>query len=183
MGNEVNIFLTVFILGILMGISYDIIRIFRYAIYHSKFTKNLEDGIYWVLVLYSTYNILLFHNNGEMRYYLILGIFLGWFIYFITISKIIMSISHLIINFVRKIVFLFIEIVLTPFKLLYIVFKKPLINFARFLNKKFIKQLQFYKFYVKINKMNITRNNKIFKNLRKFRKGGGYGNTKKNGNK
>ena len=79
--------------------------------------KRLLTGI---LILYSIY----IFNDGEIRLFMFLGIFLGVLSYILTISKPIISFFVYISNFIKKILGTIINLFLVPIKFLIKIFKK-----------------------------------------------------------
>ncbi|MBR5809031.1 MAG: spore cortex biosynthesis protein YabQ [Clostridia bacterium] len=80
---ELVTFLVSIVLAFLAGILYDFFRVLR------KYTKRtlLWDILLWVLVLFLTSSVWFFMQNGEVRWYMILGCFFAGLIYLLTLSK------------------------------------------------------------------------------------------------
>lgn len=143
-------FIYFIITGSVLGIVFDIFRILRKSFKTSDFITNIEDilfGIITGIILLST--IFLF-NNGELRFYIFLGIILGIIIYMLFISKYFIKLNVIIINFIKKII---------------IFITKPFIILLKFIKKIFFKPISFicinlkhlfkkiiYKYYKKYKK-------------------------------
>ena len=105
--------------------------------------------------------MLLQQNYGEIRFFIILGVFLGMICYFFTLSPLINKISDKIVAILHKILLTFFTILLTPFRLIYLLLRKPVKKTNTFFHKKMKKVLQFCKGYAKIKKRHFCRNVKI----------------------
>ena len=161
LNDQAMLFLFVVFSGALIGAVYDCLRICRKMIPHKLFLIQIEDALYWLATAFFVFFMLLGQNHGEIRFFVIVGVFLGMLLYFLTVSPIINKISDKIFFFLHKIITLFITILLTPFRLVYILLKKPVKKTNTFFHKKMKKVLQFCKGYVKIRKRNIRRNVRI----------------------
>ena len=70
-----------FALGILLMISYDLLRLFRLLIPHGSLWTGLEDFFYWIYCAVMTFSLLFYENDGILRGYVIVSTFLGMFLY------------------------------------------------------------------------------------------------------
>ena len=103
MQNQAYAFLIFILNGLLIGILFDIFRIFRKSFKTSDFITYIQDIAFWimsgVIFLYSIFKF----NNGELRLYIFLGIFLGVLIYMLVFSKLFINVSVYIISLTKKI--------------------------------------------------------------------------------
>ena len=85
--NQANLFLIFTINGIVIGILFDIFRILRKSFKTSDIVTYMQDILFWILtgfiLLYSIFTF----SNGEVRFYMFLGVFLGCLIYMILFMK------------------------------------------------------------------------------------------------
>ena len=89
--------------GIVIGILFDIFRIWRRSFKTADFITYIEDICFWLLAgLILLFSIFTF-NNGELRLYVFLGILFGTLIYLLTLSKYFILIFVKIITFIKKI--------------------------------------------------------------------------------
>ena len=105
----------------------------------------VEDIIFWILtgfiILYSIFT----YNNGEIRLFMFLAMIIGILLYWVLISKFILSISLNIINFIKKVFQIIFNIINIPFtffiKIIKKVFLKPIsfviINIRNYFTKCF----------------------------------------------
>ena len=97
------------IVGIVLSIIFDIFRILRRTIKTSDIVTNIEDILFCfitgIIILLSIY----YFNNGELRLYIFVGILMGLTIYMIFISRFFIKINVIMINFIKKILYLLIK--------------------------------------------------------------------------
>ena len=137
------------LVGIILGIIFDIFRILRKTIKTSDIITNIEDIIYGIItgiiILISIY----WFNNGELRLYIFLNICFGIITYMLLISKHFININIIFIDALKKCI----KYVIKPFIILLKYLKKIIfrpisfifINIKGFICKIFINQLKSYK--------------------------------------
>ena len=85
--NQLELFLIFIINGIIIGILFDIFRVLRKTFKTNDLVTYLEDILFWILtgiiVLYSIFTF----NNGEIRLFMFLAIFIGAVIYLFLFSS------------------------------------------------------------------------------------------------
>ena len=135
-GNQTYLFIVFTIVGIIIGILFDIFRILRKSFKTKDIVTYIEDVLFWILtgiiILFSMYKF----SNGELRFFMIIGIIMGTLIYMITFSKYVIKISVFVINIFKR-------WILYPFKLFIKISKKIIfrpifiicINFKKKYNK------------------------------------------------
>ena len=111
---QLYLFLIFILNGLIIGLLFDFFRILRKAIKTSDLITCIEDIVFWILtgliILYSIFT----YNNGEIRLFMFLAIIIGIILYMLLISKFIMGVSLTIINFVKKIISIIINIIKIP---------------------------------------------------------------------
>ena len=141
--NQTYLFIIFTIVGIIIGILFDIFRILRKSFKTKDIVTYIEDILFWILtgiiILFSMYRF----SNGELRFFMIIGIIMGTLMYMITFSKYVIKISVFVIN-IFKIWILYPfkvlikiskKIIFRPIFIICINFKKNIINFVK-KNKK-----------------------------------------------
>lgn len=78
---EVKLLLYSFLTGAGLMMTYDLFRIFRIFIPHSSVVIGIEDMVYWIYAALVTFSLLYEQNDGGLRGYVIIGVFLGMFLY------------------------------------------------------------------------------------------------------
>ena len=147
---QAQLFLLTVLLGGGMGLFYDGLRVFRHALRHNAFWVQAEDGLFWLLAVFLVFCVMLHANAGEIRFFTILGLFGGMGLYFLTLSHMVLAVSDKIISAVKYMLGLFGRIVTTPFRLLWLVFRRPARKIGGFCEKQRKKLLQSVKLCVKI---------------------------------
>lgn len=112
--------------GILIGFLFDIFRILRKSFKTKDIITYIEDISFWILTGLLTLYFIFYYNNGEIRFYIFLGIILGILIYILTISKYIIKFSVTVINFIKDIISKVIQIIFYPLKIIINFLKKLL---------------------------------------------------------
>ena len=138
MENQAYLFLIFILNGFLIGILFDIFRILRKLLKTTDFITYIQDILFWILtafiVLYSIFKF----NNGELRGFIFIGIFIGVSIYLLLFSKSFIKINLYIINIIKKIIY---YSVIIPLNFVFKLFKKIIFNPACFIIINFRKTL------------------------------------------
>lgn len=104
------------LLGVVVTIFYDILRIFRRVIKHRDALVSIEDFFYWIVVAISVFYVMHTENNGTLRWFAILGAAIGMSIYKKLLSAAFVNISSgglvIILKYAGKII----SFILRPFK-------------------------------------------------------------------
>lgn len=153
---QAQLFLLTVLLGGALGLVYDCLRILRRIIVHKRLWIQLEDGLFWLTAVFFVFAVMLGANEGEIRFFAILGMFGGMLLYFLTVSRLVIAISDRVIYVVKKVFLLLFTIIMTPFRLVYLVVHKPLEKAGFFCDKITKKILHSCNFYAKM-KMNTVR--------------------------
>lgn len=96
-------FLVTISIGCILGMLFDIYRVFLHAVRPRKFIYHLGDLLFWVIASFVGFTLLLIGNWGEIRLYVVIGIALGLGIYFKVISGYFIYILEKIITLIKKI--------------------------------------------------------------------------------
>ena len=115
------VFIAFILNGFLIGIIFYCFRILRKSFKTPDFVTYIEDILFGIitglLILYSIFKF----NNGELRFYLFLGIFIGLLLYLLIFSKVFIKICVFIISIIKKIINF---IIIIPIKFICRLFKK-----------------------------------------------------------
>ena len=126
--NQALIFIVFTFTGILLGILFDFFRVFRRTFNTIDFITYLEDILYWILAgIIVLYNIWFF-NNGEIRFFMIIGIVMGAIIYSLLFSPILIKIETMLLTKLKNIIMFFYKIIIIPIE--------KIINFFAFYTSK-----------------------------------------------
>lgn len=99
---QVYVFLTTLYGGVIMGLIYDIYRIFRFYSRPKRVKTFIEDIIFWIILSILVVSIVMYTNWGELRGYIFVGFLIGAIIYNKLLSKKIIRFISRIVNFVLK---------------------------------------------------------------------------------
>lgn len=138
MENQAYLFLIFILNGFLIGILFDIFRILRKSFKITDFITYIQDILFWGLtafiVLYSIFKF----NNGELRGFIFIGIFIGISIYLLLFSKSFIKINLYIINIIEKVIY---YIIILPVNFILKLFKKIIFKPTSFIIINFKKSL------------------------------------------
>ncbi len=101
--DEIQLFLICLMLGAALALVYDGIRIFRLLIPHKDWVVDVEDLIYWVFTAWMVFHTLFYYNQGMLRGYAFLGMFLGMLVYMLTVSRLLLFIARKLLPYWEKI--------------------------------------------------------------------------------
>jgi len=90
---QVCVFFYSILLGFFLGIFYDMFRLFRVLINVRNIWIFCQDIIYFILSSLITFVFILIFNNGEFRFYVILGESIGWIIYYVSLGECVYKIA------------------------------------------------------------------------------------------
>ena len=147
---QAKLFLLTVLMGGGMGLLYDALRVFRHALPHKPLWVQLEDGLFWLLAVFLVFGVMLHASGGEIRFFSILGLFGGMGLYFLTISPFVIAVSDTIIRLIKYLSSLFLRILLTPFRLLWMPFRRPVGKIVAVCGKRRKKLLQSCKVCVRM---------------------------------
>lgn len=124
--SQANLFLIFVVDGIVIGLIFDIFRILRKSFKTSDIITTIEDILFWIITgMIVLYSIFIF-NNGEIRFFMFIGMFLGILLYMFLLSTFIMKISIKIVTILKKITVFILKIAIFPIQSLYKIIKNIL---------------------------------------------------------
>lgn len=102
--NQAYLFLVFSLTGVIIGILFDIFRVLRKSFKTSNIITYIEDIMFWILTgTLILYNIWYF-NDGEIRFFMFLGMIMGILIYILTLSNLFIKINSSILEILKKII-------------------------------------------------------------------------------
>lgn len=84
---EVVVFLWFILDGIVGGTFFDLLRAVRRNRRCGDLLVYLEDILFWILLFASSIWLTYVLDSGQIRMYMIVGLFLGMLLYFLTLTK------------------------------------------------------------------------------------------------
>ena len=85
--DEAALALMSFLLGAVLMVSYDLLRLFRLLVPHGSLWTGLEDLFYWIYCAVMTFSLLFWENSGVVRGYVIACVFLAMAAYDRIVSR------------------------------------------------------------------------------------------------
>jgi len=158
--NQAYLFLIFTLNGIVIGLLFDFFRILRRSFKTTDIITYIEDILFWIIAgLILLYSIFVF-NNGEIRLFIFLGIFIGISIYILIFSNHVIKASVYIIKKTKNVVKNILKILIYPINIIIKILRKIVFKPVSFIIiniKKFT-----------LSKSTINYNN-ILKNLKNFK--------------
>ena len=101
--NQAYLFLVFTLDGFIIGSIFDFFRILRKSFKTPNLVTYIEDIIFWILtgflILYSIFTF----NNGEIRFFMFIGIAIGIILYMLTLSNYLIKINLFIIQTIKNV--------------------------------------------------------------------------------
>ena len=89
------------LLGMIFCLLYDLLRVWRAFFHLSDIVIFFQDIIYFIVISFVTFIFMIPLTNGEIRGYIIVGIFLGFCICFFTVSRFVFEILKFIFSKIK----------------------------------------------------------------------------------
>ena len=80
------------LLGVGLGVFYDVLRCVRLYIRKSRVITGIFDTIFWICATFSFIAFILTYAEGRMRWYVLFGTFCGGFVYASAASEIVLKV-------------------------------------------------------------------------------------------
>ncbi len=103
-------------LGIFVAIVYDGVRIFRRIVNHNRLFISIEDLLFWVFCAWKVFYLLYEESSGVLRWFAILGIALGMFLYLLTVSRFVVHYVSKWLNKALQIIAKALHVLFGPFR-------------------------------------------------------------------
>ena len=84
-----TLFLRAMALGVAMIFAYDLLRIFRRGVPHGTVWIAVEDMFFWLISAFVLFQLMYEEIDGRIRWFVIMGAFLGMVLYSISFSKLV----------------------------------------------------------------------------------------------
>lgn len=99
---QTAVFFHSLLLGVALGCFYDLFRITRIAFLIPAPLVLVEDLLFFLLSSIVLFGFMLENSYGQLRWFILLGMALGWVIYYFTAGSLVMKCSAKIIDGVRR---------------------------------------------------------------------------------
>lgn len=94
------------LLGVALGVLYDIIRVIRAYMPKSRAITALFDILFWCAAIISLLAFVLTSSEGKMRWYVLVGTFCGGFVYMSALSRIVFKVLISTVAALKKLLFI-----------------------------------------------------------------------------
>lgn len=126
-------FLVFCLVGSLSSFLFDTLRALDFFKKTGVVVCFLKDLVYWIIITLTVFLICLKYTDGEIRLYMMLGIFAGACLYFNTVSKYVLKILYFLFNILKK---TFYSILLYPMIFVLKLINKPVFIAVSFSKKR-----------------------------------------------
>jgi len=152
LAEQTTIFLQAILLGFAYGILYDAFRITRIAVPTARWVVFAQDVLFFFICALGAFFFLMRTMDGQVRFFVLLGVILGMVIYFYSLSILIMGISAAIIRVVKVVLRSIYKWVLLPIWRIIYSFVVFIMRPVRFLGARFEKTVQRCKYGLKVRR-------------------------------
>lgn len=88
--------------GLIIGLLFDMYRVIKSNFKVFKYISLVFDALFWILVTLVIFVTVDAIESFELRYYHFVALFIGFVLYYNTISKLVLTIMNKIISFITK---------------------------------------------------------------------------------
>lgn len=130
--NQSYLFLIFTINGIIIGLLFDVFRILRRTFKTSDIVTYFQDILFWILTGFILLYSIFAFANGEIRFYMFLGAFLGCLIYMLALSKTFIKVNVKIVLALKNIIGKMLAIIFLPIHIIIKIFRKIFLKPIKF---------------------------------------------------
>ena len=112
-------FIDALLLGAFLSLIFSVIKATRSVFYPGVFTIAAEDIFYCIFSSAAAFTLLMRVCYGRLRWYIFIGIFLGWIIFKLTVGDSISAVLSYIFKIIICMITAAIKVILFPLKLIY----------------------------------------------------------------
>ncbi len=102
-GQEAAFLGTSILLGAILFLLYDVLRIFRRILPHGTYMIGLEDFIYWLICTAAVFVLIYRENDGMVRGFAFGGLLIGTLLYYLTLSRFIVKVNVFVLSGIGRI--------------------------------------------------------------------------------
>lgn len=119
--SQLQAFLLSLVIGVFIGIFYDLFRILRLSFTENKLVIIVQDILFWSVSAFASFVFVFVVNNGAFRAYLAIGEALGFVVYYFTLGAVVIKVSDWFVQRIKRFFRFILHVLLFPFKRLYVV--------------------------------------------------------------
>ncbi|MCM1537839.1 MAG: spore cortex biosynthesis protein YabQ [bacterium] len=122
--------------GVLITFVYDLLRVCRICVRHSRFMVSVEDFLFWVVCAIFIFLVLYCENDGILRWYCVAGAVVGMELYKKLFSLYIVHFMSTVLKKTIDMVSWILGKLMFPFKMLFLGLRKGWTKICHFFTKK-----------------------------------------------
>jgi len=103
------------LIGLFIGVLFDLYRTFRYFSKPKKILSYIEDLLFWIIIVLIFFMLLVKTTNGILRGFIFIGCFCGGMLYMLLLSKFLLSMFIMIFKLILEGISEIIKILVHPF--------------------------------------------------------------------
>lgn len=123
-------------MGVVITVAYDMLRILRSCIRHSRVAISVEDFFFWVLCAIFIFAVLYCENDGILRWYCVVAAFVGMLVYGKLVSPYFVRIMSTIIKKTIYLVSRGVGWIFKPLKRLFLGVRRSVAKLCKFFTKR-----------------------------------------------
>lgn len=158
--NQTYTFFIFILVGSIIGLLFDAFRVIRKTFKTPDIITYIEDVVFWILTCMLLAYTIFVYNNGELRAYIFIGIFIGIILYIILISKYVIMICTSFLKVVKNTIIKILIWGSYPIKIILKIFKKLFfksfsvifVNISKFFSENLKKYIKMYNKVINIKK-------------------------------
>jgi len=117
--DQAYVFLTTVYAGFIIGFFYDCCRVIRIMIKAGVFVTALLDLLFWIIIGTLSFLVVFYVNDGNVRFFTIMGFVIGWVLYFLYMSRFVMKALLWLYEILAKAISWLTDIMLWPIRRLW----------------------------------------------------------------
>ena len=131
MSGQAWLFLSTVVVGVAIGLLYDVFRILRKTMPHFALAVQLEDVLFWLAATGAMFYFLLRRNFGEVRPFTLIGAGCGIALYFATVSPFILKFFVAVITYLKRVFAAAFRVLLLPVRFMWVWMSPPVVQFIK----------------------------------------------------
>lgn len=135
--------------GVTLGVVYDSYRVVAHQLRFPRWSLPLFDVAYWLAATWFVFQMLVKGNQGELRFYIFLGLAVGAYAYYLLLSKATVSVAtwmvqaaKAVVRFLLRTLYVVIIVPIKTLALFLLAIGRFVLRVAMFLGKLVLKCIQ-----------------------------------------
>ena len=154
MPQQTLLFVTTVGVGAGVGLFYDMFRVLRLTAPHGQLAVQIEDFVFWVAATGMVFYVMLHLSEGEIRWFSLVGTSLGMALYFATVSRWVVAVAVIIVNFAKRVLTATVRVLMLPVRILLVWVTPPAATLAKNIRRHLHKLGRYGKIKLRKNSRN-----------------------------